>query len=277
MRTALRGIERDPRIWVAGSVVALVLLAAAVGPALAPFGANEMSPQATLRGPGGEHLLGTDEFGRDIFSRLLHGARLSMVISVGAVLIAGTFGTLLGMLAGYYSGRVETAIMRAVDFILSFPNILLALFVVVFVGTELHNVILVIGVLYIPNFARVLHGVVLSVRRTEYVEAARAIGAPDWRILLRSILPNVMAPVLVQASLVMGNAILLEASLSFLGLGPPPPATAWGRMIEESASFMRLNPWVLIWPAIVISASVLAFNLLGDVLRDRMDPRLRRG
>lgn len=271
----MRRIGRDPRFWIAGVIVVAVVGMAAFAPWLAPHPPNTMNSTARLQGPGSGFLLGTDEFGRDILSRLLYGARLSLAVSVGAVGFAAALGILLGLFAGYYGGRTEAAIMRLVDFILSFPSILLALFVVVFVGADLETLILTIGVLYVPAFARIIHGVVLSIKQVEFVEAARAIGSSNMRILFRTILPNVMAPALVQISLAMGNAILLEASLSFLGLGPPPPATAWGRMIAESASFMRLNPYVLIWPALVISVSVLAFNVLGDSIRDAMDPRLR--
>jgi peptide/nickel transport system permease protein len=234
-----------------------------------------MDASSRLQGPGGHYLLGTDEFGRDILSRLIHGARLSLFVSLSSVMIASTLGSALGLTVAYSGGKAELLGMRLIDAVLSFPPILLALFVVVFIGPELRNVILTISVLYMPRFGRVVHGVTLSIKQEEYVEAARAVGSPSWRILSRTILPNVMAPIIVQFSLFMGSAILLESSLSFLGLGPPPPAVAWGRMIAESSPYMHLNSYVIIWPAVVISATVITFNILGDALRDALDPHLR--
>ncbi len=266
---------RDLRFKICGGFIALIVITAIFAPFLAPMRPEQMNASSRLQAPGSPFALGTDEFGRDILSRLMYGARLSLLVSVASVTIATVIGSLLGLVAGFHGGLVELGLMRVVDAILSFPSMLLALLVVTFIGPELQNVILTIGVLYIPRFARVMHGATLTTRENAYVEAAEALGTSSWRIMFRTILPNVMAPIMVQVSLSMGNAMLLESSLSFLGMGPPPPATAWGRMISESAPFMRLSAYGVIWPALAISLTILAFNILGDSLRDALDPRLK--
>ncbi len=254
-----------------GLVVVLALLA----PVLTPFGPETMDPQRRMAAPSAGHLLGTDEFGRDILSRLGYGARITLTVSAVSIALAVSTGTLLGGAAAYFGGVADLFVMRVADGLLCFPPILLAIFVITFLGPSVVNVILVIALLYIPRFARVAHAATLSIREMEYVQAARAQGAAPFRILRRAILPNIAAPVFVQASLALGHAILLESGLSFLGLGAPPPAPSWGRMIEQSSRFMSLSVWPIIWPAVTVSSTVLAFNLLGDALRDLLDPRLR--
>jgi peptide/nickel transport system permease protein len=256
-------------------VVALVVAAALAAPVIARHDPDEINPAVRATPPSRLHPLGTDEYGRDITSRLVYGARISMLVSAASVAIALSAGTAVGMSAGYFGGALELLLMRLVDGLLSFPPILLALFVITFLGPSLLNVILVIGLLYVPRFARIAHGATLSVREAEYVQAATAIGAAHWYTMRRAILPNIAAPVFVQVSLGLGQAILLEAGLSFLGLGAPPPASSWGRMIEQSTRFMSLSPWPVLWPSIVVSTTVLALNLLGDAMRDALDPRLR--
>ena len=256
---------------IVGAVAAVALLA----PLVSRYDPDAINPAVRAALPSWAHPLGTDEYGRDIVSRLAHGARISMIVSVASVTIALSAGTLVGMTAGYFGGRLELVLMRLVDGLLSFPPILLALFVITFLGPSLVNVILVIGLLYIPRFARLAHGATLTVRETEYVQASHAIGATDAWTLRRAVLPNIAAPLFVQISLGLGQAILLEAGLSFLGLGAPPPAPSWGRMIEQSTRFMSLSPWPVLWPSMVVSTTVLALNLLGDALRDTLDPRLR--
>jgi peptide/nickel transport system permease protein len=256
-------------------IVALVATVAALAPAISRYDPDAIDPALRVAGPSRVHLLGTDEYGRDITSRLAHGARISLAVSLASVAIALSVGSLVGMTAGYFGGPLELIFMRIVDGLLSFPPILLALFVITFLGPSLFNVILVIGLLYIPRFARIAHGATLSVREAEYVQASTALGATHGRTLRCAILPNIAAPLFVQTSLGLGQAILLESGLSFLGLGAPPPASSWGRMIEQSSRFMSLSPWPVIWPSVVVSATVLAFNLLGDAARDALDPRLR--
>ena len=268
---------RSRQVLVAGPAVALLLLGAAFAPVLAPADPNALNPRAKAQPPSLAHVLGTDEFGRDLWSRLVRGARITLVVGLSSVALAAGLGTLLGSAAAYARGPAETAVMRVMDGLLCFPPILLGIFVVTFLGPSLRNLILVIGVLYVPRFTRVVHASTLAIRELEYVESARALGASAARVVARTILPNIVAPILVQASLAAGHAILLESGLSFLGLGPPPPTPSWGRMVEQSGRFMQLSALPLLWPSAAISLTVLAFNLLGDGLRDLLDPRLRRG
>lgn len=270
----MRRLVRDIRFWIGASVVVTALFLAVFGPLLAPRDPYAMGGVSRFVPPGTEgYVLGGDEYGRDILSRLMHGARISMIVGIGSVAIAALLGTVLGMVAAYFGGRTDMLIMRGVDILLAFPTIILAIFIVALLGAELHILILTIGVLYIPRFARLMYGVTLAARELEYVEASRALGSRHGRILFRGILPNVFAPLLVQVTLSLGDAILLESSLSFLGLGPPPPAIAWGRMIADSGPFMHISPYGLLWPALVISVTVLAFNILGDAVRDVADKK----
>src|SRR5262245_6195014 len=270
-----RRLLRSGQLRAAGPVVALVLVAAALGPSLVAHDPNRLNPRAEAQSPSAAHWLGTDEFGRDLVSRLVHGARITLLVGLASVAVAAAGGTLLGGVAGYAGRGVEAAVMRTMDGLLCFPPILLGIFVVTFLGPSIVNLILVIGVLYVPRFTRVVHASTLAVRELEYVESARALGASAIRVLGRAVLPNIAAPILVQASLAAGHAILLESGLSFLGLRPPPPAPSWGRMVEQSGRFMQLGVLPLLWPSLAISGTVLAFNLLGDGLRDLLDPRLR--
>ena len=269
--------RRSRQVLIAGPAVGLLLVAAALAPLLGQADPNALDPRAKAQPPSLAHPLGTDEFGRDLWSRLLRGARITLVVGLSSVAVAATLGTVLGSVAAYTRGPVEAAVMRVMDGLLCFPPILLGIFVVTFLGPSLRNLILVIGVLYVPRFTRVVHASTLAVRELEYVESARALGASALRVVSRAILPNIVAPILVQASLAAGHAILLESGLSFLGLGPPPPTPSWGRMVEQSGRFMQLSALPLLWPSAAISLTVLAFNLLGDGLRDLLDPRLRRG
>jgi peptide/nickel transport system permease protein len=276
-RTPRRAWRRSRQLLLAGPAVLLLVALAALAPVLGAADPNALNPRAKAAPPSLAHPLGTDEFGRDLWSRLLHGARITLVVGLTSVLVAAALGTLLGSAAAYAGGAAESAVMRVMDGLLCFPPILLGIFVVTFLGPSLPNLILVIGVLYTPRFARVVHASTLAVRELEYVESARALGASAARVVGRAILPNIVAPILVQGSLAAGHAILLESGLSFLGLGPPPPTPSWGRMIEQSGRFMQLSAWPILWPSAAVSLTVLAFNVLGDGLRDLLDPRLRRG
>lgn len=271
----MSAMYRDVRFVAAAPLLVVLAFVALFGPAVAPYPDDLVDVANRLQGPSTGHVLGTDEFGRDIFTRILLGARLTMLVGLGSVAIASLLGTSLGMLAGYYGGWVELALMRVVDAVLSFPPFLLAIFVIAFLGPKLENLIITIGILFMPRYARVAHVVAAAARDMEYVQAARSIGAQTWRVVLRAVLPNVYGPLIVQVSLGIGSAVLLEAGLSYLGLGPPPPAASWGRSIEQSARFMDLNPHAVIWPSVAISATVLGLNILGDSLRDHLDPRLR--
>jgi peptide/nickel transport system permease protein len=266
---------KDYRLVLSSLVVVAVIVAAIAAPLIATDNPNALNAQNRLQGPGSDSLLGTDSFGRDIWSRLVYGARLSLTVSFSSVLIGCVIGTAIGLISGYAGGISSLILMRLVDLLLAFPSILSALFIIAFVGTSVQTLIITIGILFIPEFARIVHSSVLSVRELDYVSASKTIGNSDFRIAVRTILPNILAPIAVQFSLALGGAMILESSLSFLGLGPPPPASSWGRMISDASSFLRLSPYPLLWPAIAISGSVLAFNILGDVIRDRLDPRLR--
>ena len=224
--------------------------------------------------PSAAHLMGTDEFGRDVFSRVVWGARVSLQAGAVAASIALVAGLMLGMLAAYYRGRTDALVMRSMDVLLAFPYLLLAIAIVAILGPGLLSAMIGIGIVYIPNYARVVRGAVLSVAARDFVDAARAIGARDRRIMWQHVLPNVLAPIIVQATLNVGTAIIDTAGLSFLGLGTQPPTPDWGNMLSAGRSYIIDAPWIATFPGLAILATVLAFNLLGDALRDALDPRL---
>lgn len=222
-----------------------------------------------------KHILGTDELGRDTLSRIIYGARVSLTVAIVSVGIAFSLGTLLGCISGYYKGMLDSMIMRVMDMILAFPYLLLAIVVVAYLGPSLQNAMMAIGVTYVPRFARIVRGSVLEECEKDYVMAARAVGARDWRIIFINILPNCLGPLIVQTTLSMASAILDAAALSFLGLGAQPPTPEWGGMIARSRALILRASWVMTFPGIAILLAVLGFNLLGDGLRDALDPRLR--
>ncbi len=237
------------------------------------FGGNYVN---ALNGPTLSHFFGTDEQGRDIYSRIVAGARISLIVAFYAIGMGSISGFLLGIVSGYFGGWVDLILQRMVDSMLAFPGILLALTLVAVFGGGLKAVIIAVGVVFIPGALRITRGTVLSTKQNVYVDASRVIGASNLRIMLRHILPNVLAPFLVVASVALGNAILIEASLSFLGLGVPPPYPSWGRMLSGNASqYATIAPWMVLAPGVAISILVLGFNLFGDALRDIWDPRLR--
>jgi peptide/nickel transport system permease protein len=242
---------------------------------LAPCSPLEQHPKERLQGPSATYLLGTDEFGRDTLSRLMHGATNSIRVSVLSVALACIVGTAFGMVAGYWGGWADNVIMRVMDLFFAFPAMLLALIVVAALGPGIVNTTLAIAIVYTPIFARVARGPVLSVKAMEFIDAARAIGVRDPRILARHVLPNIAAPILVQVSLALSWAMLTEAGLSFLGLGTTPPDPSWGSMLSDSRRLMELAPWTAVFPGLAIMFGVLGFNLLGDGLRDAFDPRLQ--
>jgi peptide/nickel transport system permease protein len=261
---------------VAGLIVVLGLFGVAVvAPRLAPYDPLAMQARARFARPAGAHPLGTDQFGRDILSRVVYGARVSLGVGVGAVAIALAIGTILGSLAAMREGAMDSAIMRSMDVLLAFPAILLALALIAVLGSKPRNVVLAIGLVYIPIFARTTRAAVLTIKYREFVDATRALGRAEWATYLRHILPNAAGPILVQATLSISTAILAEAALSFLGVGTQPPTPSWGGMLSESRAFMEVAPWTALFPGLAIMLAVLGFNLLGDGLRDYMDPRLR--
>jgi peptide/nickel transport system permease protein len=276
-RSFLRRLARN-KLAVFGAVIILVMVFAAIfAPWLAPYDPEQQFPMDPLKPPSREYLLGTDNVGRDTLSRIIYGARVSLFVGLTSMVIAAAIGIPLGLLAGYYGGWLESVAMRAMDTLLAFPAVLLAIFIVAVLGPSLNNAILAVGIIYIPAFARVTRANTLSIREKEFVEAARCLGASDLRVMLRSILPNTLSPLVVQFSLGVGYAMLVEAGLSFLGLGVQPPTAAWGQMVGLARNFITLTPWLITFPGLAIFLAVLAFNFLGDGLREVMDPRLRRG
>lgn len=257
------------------ALVLVYVIVALFAGILAPYSPIEQHAQDRLQGPSSTYWLGTDEFGRDQLSRIMHGATNSLRVALLSVAFACLVGSALGMIAGYAGGWLDNGIMRVMDLFFAFPAILLALSIVAALGPGANNTILAIAVVYTPIFARVARGPVLSIKVMEFVEAARSMGAQHPRIVLRHILPNTLAPIIVQVSLALSWAMLTEAGLSFLGLGTIPPAPSWGSMLSGSRKLMEIAPWLAVSPGLAIMLGVLGFNLLGDGLRDALDPRLR--
>ena len=271
----LRALSRSP-VAIAGAGILLLLVLAAVG--AGAFSGHDPLAQELgrrLEGPSGAYPLGTDDLGRDLFSRLLHGARYSLLIGTISVSIAVLVGVPMGAVAGYAGGKVDAVVMRFTDIMLAFPSILLAIAIVAALGASLANLMIAVGVVAIPNYARQVRASVLQAKAEDYVMASRALGAGPVRILTQSVMPNCLAPLLVLATLDYGAAILEAAALSFLGLGPEVGTPEWGKMLAEAQNLFALAPRVVIAPGVCISAAVLAFNLLGDGLRDALDPRAR--
>jgi len=268
-------LVRTPLAVAGVLIVAAYLLAAAGAPLFSPDDPLRMHPEALLAPPGGGHPFGTDQFGRDLLTRLLFGARSSLAVAFGSVVLALAAGGLAGILGGYHGGVLDNVLMRTMDVIFAFPAVLLAIAIMAIAGTAVGNVIVAIGIVYTPQFARVIRASTLETRGLEYVEAAGALGAGTLRILRSHVLPNITAPLIVQTSLSLSFAILTESALSFLGLGTQPPTPSWGNMLAEARRFMVIAPWTAITPGAAIALIVLGFNLLGDGLRDLLDPRLR--
>ncbi|WP_203090466.1 glutathione ABC transporter permease GsiD [Serratia sp. 4542] len=271
-----RRFRRQRAALVAGLLVLLLIAAALLAPYLAPFDAENYFDYDRLNeGPSLMHWLGVDSLGRDIFSRILMGTRISLAAGVFSVLAGGAIGTLLGLLAGYYEGWWDRLTMRVCDVLFAFPGILLAIGVVAIMGSGMANVIVAVAIFSIPAFARLVRGNTLVLKRLTYIESARSIGASDWTIILRHILPGTLSSIVVYITLRIGTSIITAASLSFLGLGAQPPTPEWGAMLNEARADMVIAPHVAIFPSLAIFITVLAFNLLGDGLRDALDPKLK--
>ena len=261
---------------VAGVVIMLLfVLVTAFGPLITPYKPNAIAPSDRLQPPSAEHLLGTDHLGRDIFTRILYGARYSIAIAVGAILVGGTIGWLAGVSAGYFGGRVDRAVVFLVDTFLAFPMELFALVMIATLGAGLQNLVFAIALAVWPRVARVVRGEVLKVVQLEYIEAAKALGARNNRVILRHVFSNTLAPTTVSLSFYVGTALLVEASLGFLGLGVPPPTPTWGRIVSDGRNYMQAAPWVITAGGLAIGLMVLGLNLSGDGLRDAVDPRTK--
>jgi len=268
-------LARRPLALLGLGLVGLFVAMAVAAPVVSPFDPVSQ-PAKRLLPPGGPHVLGTDEFGRDILSRIVHGSRVSLEVGLVSVSLALALGGTLGLLSGYYAGLVDRLTGRLVDVMFAFPSVILIIAIAGVLGPSLVTAMVAIGIVYAPIFARVVRAPTLGVMQQPYVEGARAIGAGGGRLVARYVLPNIAAPVIVQATLSVSTAILSEATLSFLGLGTQPPHPSWGTMLSAGRRYMELAPWVAIYPGLAIALTVLGLNLLGDALRDALDPRLQQ-
>src|SRR5215216_2002072 len=275
LRRFLHSYRRQWLGVIGATLLSFVVVAAAFAPWIAPYSPNKIDPIHLLEPPSGEHLLGTDGLGRDVFSRIVYGSRVSLYSGFLVVSISMVLGTLIGLVAGYAGGLLDGFLMRCMDALLAFPGLILALAITAALGPSLTNAMIAIAVLSLPGAARVVRGETLSLRERDFVTAERVIGAGAPRILFRHVLPNAMAPVIVIASLRVGGAVLVETGLSFLGLGVQPPTASWGSMVNEGARFLEAAPWIAMGAGGAIFLTVLGANFVGDAVRDVLDPRLR--
>jgi peptide/nickel transport system permease protein len=276
----LQRLKRSKTAIFGLAIVSLLLMVSTFADVLAPYSPIHNAPDKTFQQPNRTHWLGTDQFGRDMLSRIIHGSRISLAVGLSSVLLAIFVGVPLGIVSGFYGGKVDTLVMRAMDLILAFPVFLLAIILMVMftptagiIGTM--KVVSAIAIVRIPIFARLVRGSVLSIKEKEYIEACRAVGQHDVKILFWHILPNCMTPIIVTATLGIATAIIVEASLSFLGLGTQPPTPSWGWDLKANVAWIQTNPWLALGPGVAIFVTVLGFNLFGDGLRDALDPRLK--
>ncbi len=273
LNDAWRKLRRNRLALIGGFVVLVIIISATLAPWIAPHSYRQQSLMSRLQAPSSDHWLGTDGYGRDVFSRVLWGARVSLQIGFGAAGLALFIGIILGAVAGYYGGLVDNAIMRFTDVMMCIPALFLALTVIALFGASMVNTMIVIGVIYWTRTCRIVRGEFLSLRKREFTEAARALGLTDARIIFRHLLPNALAPIIVQATLFIAQVVLIESGLSFLGLGAQPPTPSWGNMLTEGYKFLSMAWWIATFPGLAIFVTVLAFNLLGDGLRDAFDPK----
>jgi peptide/nickel transport system permease protein len=274
MRT-LRRFRHHPSAMLGGIVLVIIILVTLLAPLIAPDDPLAQDPANARQPVSGAHLLGTDNLGRDILSRIIYGGRVSLVLGIIATAIGAVIGTAMGLVSGYFRGFTDTAIMQFNDILLTLPGFLLALGAVAVLGTGIYNIMIAVGISLIPSFARVVRGSTLTAREADYVDAARVIGVGNGRIMLRHVLPNVLAPVIVLTTVGVAGAILTGASLSFVGVGAQPPKPEWGLMVNEGRRYLRVAWWISTFPGVAIMIVVIAINLVGDALRDVLDPRLR--
>ncbi len=275
-RVVLRQLRRNRTAMIGAAILIIEVVLAIGAPVIAPYDPLDQNPRAALQAPSRDHLMGTDDTGRDLLSRVIWGARISLRVGIVSVLIGGGIGILLGVIAGYRGGWLDNLIMRFMDLLLAFPGILLALGIIAILGPGLSNVMLAVGISSIPAYTRVARGSTLALRQREFVTSARSIGAKDRRIMLRYILPNVLPPLVVLATLGIAGAILTAAGLSFIGLGAVPPTPEWGAILTLGRKYINQAWWYTTFPGVAIMITVLGINMLGDALRDALDPKLRR-
>jgi len=273
MTDLLRRLARTPQGAIGGVIVAFVFLLAAFGPWLAPADPEAFNYTARFEGPGASFLLGTDQFGRDLFSRMLSGAPATVFMAVLSTLLGTLLGAFVGTASAYLGGRADEAIMRVVDAVMAIPSLLFALLIVTALGASSFNAFIAIGIAFAPGMSRVARSVALTVRKHDYVNAAVARGEGAGYIIAREMMPNVIAPIVVEATIRVAFAVMLLATLSFLGLGAQPPSSEWGLMVSESRDYLFRNPWMMIWPGLAIALVAIGFNLLGDGLRDALNPK----
>ncbi|PGS54144.1 nickel transporter permease [Bacillus sp. AFS041924] len=275
-KTFYKKFKKNKLALVGGYIVLFYILVAIFAPLISPKDPFAIDLMNKLQTPSMEHWMGTDDKGRDILSRIIYGSRLSISVGFVSVLFGAIFGIILGLIAGYYGKWIDTIIMRVVDVLLAFPGILLALAIISALGPSLINVMVAVGVFSIPTFARIVRGSTLSVRKLEYIDAIRALGATDASIIFKHIFPNILSPIIVQATLKLATAILSAAGLSYLGLGAQPPSPEWGAMLSSGRDYLFTAPHIALFPGIAISTLVLGFNIFGDGLRDALDPRMKK-
>ncbi|MHA6258439.1 nickel transporter permease [Sporosarcina sp. CAU 1771] len=275
-KTIWKRLRKNKAAVVGGVLILIFIVVAIFGPMLTTQSPTDVKLLNKLQKPSMEHWFGTDNYGRDIFTRIIHGAALTLKVGFLSVFIGGVVGVVLGIVSGYYGGKIDTIIMRIMDVLLAFPGILLALAIVSVLGGSLTNVIIAVSIFSVPAFARIVRGSTLSVRKLEYIDAVRALGATDFRIIFKHILPNVTSPIIVQATLRIATAVLTASGLSFLGLGAPPPEPEWGAMLNDGRAYMSNAPHLILFPGIMIVIVVLAFNIFGDGLRDALDPKMNK-
>jgi peptide/nickel transport system permease protein len=267
---------RNQSVIIGGTVIVVLLAAAVLAPVLAPYDPLAFAPTGAMQPPNAQHWFGTDQFGRDLLSRVLYGSRISLTVGLVAVVISSILGTVIGIASGFFGNTTDLVIMRIIDLMLAFPGILLALVIVSILGPGLLNAMLAVGIYGIPSYARVVRGSTLQVKESLFVEAARSIGAGRFFVMRRHILPNVFAPIIVMSTLRVAGAILTAAALSFLGLGAQPPTPEWGALVSAGRDWVRNAWWLSTFPGLAIMVAVLAINMFGDGLRDVLDPRLKR-
>ncbi|MER2029443.1 MAG: nickel transporter permease [Solibacillus sp.] len=275
-KTFMKRLLKNKAAVVGGLVILFIILVGIFGPFLVKTDPNAQNILNKLQPPSKEHWFGTDNFGRDIFSRIVNGTKLTLTVGFLSVFIGGIIGVVIGIVAGYYGGAVDTITMRLMDILLAFPGILLALAIVSVLGGSLINVIIAVGIFSIPAFARIVRGSTLQVKKLEYIDAVKALGASDIRIIFKHILPNIMSPIIVQATMRIATAILTASGLAFLGLGAQPPAAEWGAMLSDGRAFMHNAGHMVLIPGMMIVIVVLAFNIFGDGLRDALDPKMKQ-
>jgi peptide/nickel transport system permease protein len=275
-RVAFHRLRRSHTAMFGMGIAALVFFVAIFADVIAPYGYADMHPEHMLQAPSWQYWFGSDQMGRDVLSRVIYGTRISIYVGVVSTVFGALMGIPLGIIAAYYGGLIDNIIMRVIDIWVAFPNFLLALVISVILGPSVTNVVIALAIVRVPTQARVVRGTALSVKENDYVQAARAVGVKDVRVLLRHILPNCIAPLIVLGTLEVATAIIVEAALSFLGLGTQPPTPSWGWDLRANVVFIEDNPWIAIFPGLAIFITVLGLNMLGDGLRDALDPRLKQ-